>query len=179
MAAAIDLTNTTRPPWSLSAVRRGTYSRERSAPAVSGNGTAGLGIAPPIVREVLNSPGRPLDRSKSAYFSGLYGFDFRDLVYSKMRRQPRRQKRWTTSTPSATMSFRPGRILAQLRIRTAASRSRADARGATKLTPILRRQPNSQSPQVKISTLRCRSSSMGRQQSKRKRLLSSCWYRTS
>ncbi len=149
MAAAIDLTNTTRPPWSLSAVRRGTYSRERSAPAVSGNGTAGLGIAPPIVREVLNSPGRPLDRSKSAYFSGLYGFDFRDLrIHSD-----------ETAAASAKAVDAQAYTVGNHVVFDQGAYSPNSASGLRLLGhelthvaqqnshPILRRQPNSQSPQ--------------------------------
>lgn len=78
MAATVDL-SAAKTPWSLSAVRLGRQMQGMRTPGVSGSGTAAPGTAPPIVREALNSPGRPLDESKSAYFSGLYGFDFRDL----------------------------------------------------------------------------------------------------
>jgi hypothetical protein len=39
-------------------------------------GAAESKVAPPIVREVLNSPGRPLDRSARDYFEPRFGCDF-------------------------------------------------------------------------------------------------------
>ena len=39
-------------------------------------GEAGVGEAPPIVHEVLSSPGRPLDAATRAFFEPRFGHDF-------------------------------------------------------------------------------------------------------
>ena len=39
-------------------------------------GPAETNVAPPIVHEVLNSPGRPLDRASREFFEPRFGFDF-------------------------------------------------------------------------------------------------------
>ena len=43
---------------------------------VSGDSGAGIGTAPPIVQEVLSSPGRPLDIATRAFFEPRFGRDF-------------------------------------------------------------------------------------------------------
>lgn len=43
---------------------------------VTGTSTAGIGAAPPIVNEVLSSPGKPLDLATHAFFAPRFGYDF-------------------------------------------------------------------------------------------------------
>lgn len=55
-------------------VDRVRAKRDGSAAAFSGRGFA----APPIVHEVLDSPGQPLDRATRSYFEPRFGRDFSD-----------------------------------------------------------------------------------------------------
>ncbi|MCC6966867.1 MAG: DUF4157 domain-containing protein [Nitrospira sp.] len=43
---------------------------------VNGSGTAGVGTASPLVHDVLNSPGQPLDAATRAFFEPRFGHDF-------------------------------------------------------------------------------------------------------
>lgn len=43
---------------------------------VNGSGMAGVGMVPPIVYDVLSSPGQPLDASTRAFFEPRFGYDF-------------------------------------------------------------------------------------------------------
>lgn len=46
---------------------------------VNGSGTGGVGTAPPIVHNVLNSPGRPLGAATRAFFEPRFGHDFSNV----------------------------------------------------------------------------------------------------
>jgi len=57
----------------------GSKALSFAAPMVQrrvGGGSAGIGAAPPIVHEVLASPGAPLDASTRAFFEPRFGHDF-------------------------------------------------------------------------------------------------------
>ncbi len=83
--------------WSLSAIAGGTSLQRKCACGGSGGadgeceeckqkgsaslqrkaaGPAATGMAPPVVHDVLNSPGRPLDRATRDYFEPRFGYDF-------------------------------------------------------------------------------------------------------
>jgi len=81
----------TRPEWSLSRMSIESRLRRKCACGGSGEcqeckqkktlqrktvGPAEAGVAPPIVHEVLNSPGQPLDREMRKFFGARFGYDF-------------------------------------------------------------------------------------------------------
>ena len=49
---------------------------QRKSVSTGGKETDGVGEAPPIVQEVLNSPGKPLDAETRAFFEPRFGRDF-------------------------------------------------------------------------------------------------------